>query len=289
MINSYLSMIIYKNMNLFNITSYLLISLSCFSQKAENVHIQQQSKNVIVTYDIIEKKCKYEYNVELYYSSNDSNWTQALKGLSGNIGKNIPGGSGKKIIWDVSKDACKVADTSFEYKVDLKLADTDIYYTDERDCKKYRIVKIGSQTWMAENLNFTLPNSNTSGCYNNSEDSCKKYGRLYNWYTAQHICPAGSHLPLKEEFDTLLNYVGGAGNNAYNSLIKSDTLGFNIFYSGWRDGRDYRFKDFGSMGGFWASEMDFYTGWTLYINNHEIYSNGGSKKDGFSVRCILNK
>jgi uncharacterized protein (TIGR02145 family) len=101
------------------------------------------------------------------------------------------------------------------------VSETPDTFTDERDGQKYRTVKIGNQTWMAENLNY-LPedgggwscrNYGESAydgcwCYGRSADSCKKYGMLYDWITAVEVCPVGYHLPSNEEWDELLMAVG---------------------------------------------------------------------------------
>jgi uncharacterized protein (TIGR02145 family) len=68
-------------------------------------------------------------------------------------------------------------------------------------------VRIGNQTWMAKNLDRATTNSK---CYNNSIDSCAKYGRLYNWNDAKSACPSGWHLPSDAEWTQLTDYVGGA-------------------------------------------------------------------------------
>ena len=110
----------------------------------------------------------------------------------------------------------------------------DSLMTDARDGRKYRVVTIGSQQWMAENLNFNDNSNNLKGktyCYGfNSvygasdphEDNCEKGGRLYSWTAAmnvnskwfeasayaagkidslyQGICPSGWRIPTSEEW-----------------------------------------------------------------------------------------
>ncbi|MDD4554177.1 MAG: fibrobacter succinogenes major paralogous domain-containing protein [Bacteroidales bacterium] len=100
--------------------------------------------------------------------------------------------------------------------------------TDARDGKTYNTVLIGSQCWMAHNLNIGARingSQNQSNdqliekyCYNDLESNCDIYGGLYQWNEAmqyvttpgvQGICPEGWYLPTDAEWTTLTTFLGG--------------------------------------------------------------------------------
>jgi uncharacterized protein (TIGR02145 family) len=170
-------------------------------------------------------------------------------------------------------------------------------FTDSRDGKKYRTVTIGDQTWMAENLNY---NASSSKCYNNSESNCKKYGRLYNWYTAIEVCPSGWHLPDKAEWDYLIET---AGEEQIANKLKAksswkyggngqDTYGFTALPSGTGDSSG-NFNGVGFVCDLWSS-YEYYNNsshaYNMNINIDNYYVGWGiSGKDCLlSVRCVRN-
>ncbi|MCL2283654.1 MAG: hypothetical protein FWC26_10120, partial [Fibromonadales bacterium] len=99
-------------------------------------------------------------------------------------------------------------------------------FTDPRDGKTYKTVKIGTQTWMAQNMNY---NSSGSSCYDNNSSGCEKFGRLYNWEAAKQACPVGWHLPSDNEWQVLVNYVRSEliAGKRYKSKIDWDLYDFS--------------------------------------------------------------
>ncbi len=167
-------------------------------------------------------------------------------------------------------------------------------FTDSRDGKKYRMVTIGSQTWMAENLNFK---TDSSFCYNDSAEYCSKYGRLYTWAAAVGVCPKGWHLPSQTEWGVLITAVGGS--SVAGKKLKSmygwtssgngtDAFAFSILPAGYRSNNGHCYNE-DDLAGFWSS--------TEYSSNHaydvnlnygydDVELNYSSKSKGLSVRCI---
>ncbi len=188
------------------------------------------------------------------------------------------------------------------YDIDLKEErndkGNDIGLKDRRDGKIYKTVKIGVQTWMAENLNYDYNHGTAkSFCYENEPENCDKYGRLYAWRDAVTACPAGWHLPSKKEFETLLYSVGG--ENVVGTTLKFrsgwvgngngiDKFGFGALPAGYCS-RYGVFRDEGYFAYFWSStEYDSYGAYRLdlYCSNEGARLLNGDRYDRFSVRCV---
>jgi len=114
----------------------------------------------------------------------------------------------------------------------LALAAYGQQLVDSRDNKKYKTVKIGTQTWMAENLNY---NADSSKCHKNQPANCNKYGRLYDWNSAKTSCPKSWHLPSNEEWDALYHFADSSSSEYTDSLAYYRLLDYYYDDATWND------------------------------------------------------
>ena len=179
-------------------------------------------------------------------------------------------------------------------------------FTDPRDEQKYRTVKIGGLTWMAENLNYK---SEASWCYGDDESNCAKYGRLYDWQSANAACPGGWRLPTRDEWNKVVEATvdqriagkklksksgwercdkdGGACVEDGNG---TDDYGFSALPGGFRTYG--RFNNAGYIGRWWsATENGAENAYDRHIDYNYDYAGESNviKKLDFSVRCVARE
>lgn len=183
-------------------------------------------------------------------------------------------------------------------------------FTDSRDGQSYDVVKIGSLTWMAENLNYE---TETSACPEGDSRNCKRLGQLYTWVDAKTVCPEGWHLPTKSDFAELISAasrddarpLAGAALKSRDGWFKkgngTDDFGFNALPAGYRgaiskadDGTIYggKFEGIGGYAYFWSATEDsenpesnaYYL--FLSFSSDAASLNAFAKDDYRSVRCV---
>ena len=170
---------------------------------------------------------------------------------------------------------------------------------DERDGQIYRTVKIGNQTWMAENLNYADSVSSPNLLRNNwcldDKDSCAKYGRYYSWNAAVGVCPNGWHIPGFEEWAELYsamseNHEAMQAKGFEKWEKATDEYGFSVFPAGGCDDIEggMCFDEELGIARFWAATADIsFWGYNWYVDASEAYLDRHDFKwPGFNVRCI---
>jgi uncharacterized protein (TIGR02145 family) len=192
--------------------------------------------------------------------------------------------------------------------------------TDPRDGKTYSTVQIGTQCWMAQNLNIgTRINSPTDQsqngiiekyCYNDTETECDTYGGLYQWdeimnYTTtegvQGICMAGWHIPTIMELIEMRDYLGidsagGAMKEAGTihwsppNLGATNSSGFTALPGGFRYLNGVTYSQSTICYGWSSTQVpttDAYL-WMLTHDIAEMWWVAIPRQYGVSVRCLKN-
>jgi uncharacterized protein (TIGR02145 family) len=197
----------------------------------------------------------------------------------------------------------------------------------DQDLNYYNTVKTGTQIWMAENLKTGSPVNLGKAQQNNGiieyfmapgGSNVQRYGGLYQWNemmqykpsdagstgTTQGVCPDGWHLPAYNEWNILINYLGGANNagtklKAISSYWIQGTAnptnesGFSGLPGGINimSGNLYH-EEIGRAGYWWiATEVTGTEAYTLELTYDKTSSEIVNKPKfyGCSVRCVKNR
>ncbi len=215
------------------------------------------------------------------------------------------------------------------------LVSKGFYTVEDIDGNSYMVVIIGEQIWMQSNLRVTRYNDGTpiplmadrldwtvasaSGepCYcwydNDSALYAGSFGALYNWYAVNtgKLCPVGWHVPDKDDWTTLMDYIGGsdvAGGKlkaiaeserpdevmitawtAPNTGASNET-GFKALPGGYR-GVTGVYAEKGNTGEWWSGtttsvQSILASGWIITYNESRLVERSSNKRLGLSVRCL---
>jgi uncharacterized protein (TIGR02145 family) len=271
---------------------FVILALSwqyVIPQEINDIKARQNGEKIIISYNLIDNSGKY--NIDLYFTTNGGNiWEGPLQSVSGEVGTGITPGYNKKITWDVLRDkGYLVSDqVQFEIRAEKQMESMNPYMhyiADSRDGKAYKVINAGNQVWMAENINYESPTG--SWCYNQVFSNCDTHGRLYTWTEAQNACPAGWHLPTREEWKEFSHFVN-SNRDKIRQLARNGTLDLDVKFGGLRTIRGtFRFKDHSAF--YWTATP------ASQKNAYAIGFGGGQqsavlraqpKMMGLSVRCI---
>jgi len=177
------------------------------------------------------------------------------------------------------------------------MANTFGFFTDERDYREYKFVKIGEQFWMAENLDYGVRINGYKDAdpeneeiekyyYDNDPEKGATYGGLYQWEemmqgsgateelisTVQGVCPAGWHVPSYNEWYDMIKLVKFnipsklKSQEGWNVIMEADTVRWD--FNGTDDygfralGSGYRHYETTDEGSFYLTEGVYTYFWT---------------------------
>lgn len=193
------------------------------------------------------------------------------------------------------------------------------------DGNTYNTISIGSQIWMKENLKtvhynngdpislvtdleeWALTETGSYCDYNNSLSDGNIYGHLYNYYAVKddrNICPSGWHVPSDNEWNTLVDYLGGsevAGSKmkekgekywTIQNIDATNTSGFSAIPGGGRYPEYYHINE---VAYWWTSSAGTISGgWgaiyrAIAYDSKMVYRfDNAALANGYNVRCIKN-
>lgn len=204
---------------------------------------------------------------------------------------------------------------------DIITVDTTLESITDFDGNIYKIVKVGEQIWMRENLRSLHYDDGTTienvHVYNDNEYNAAIYGRLYSWNAIMHgslsstsipsgvkgVCPCGWHMPSDNEWYTLINYLGGtsiAGSKMketgvtyweYPNVGAENTTFLSVRPAG--NMQSESFYQLGTTTAFWTTAK-YHISYARYVfldnlTTRAVIYNDGNISDLYSVRCLKNE
>jgi len=280
---------------------------------------------VDIYYDLAGPEPAYTITVEASFDGG-ATFTPA-DSVSGDAGAGVTPGTGKHIVCKLGAEFPGQFTNQGQVRLTASLVlpwNCGDPFTDPRDNQEYATVQIGTQCWMAENLNIgtmiTGASNQTNNaiiekyCYDNSAANCDVYGGLYQWNEMMQyvttpgvkgICPDGWHLPTDAEYCTLTQFIdptvncgvtGWSGTDV-GTKMKSTTgwygggngtnaSGFTALPGGYRNPNGlFNYLTYDAF--FWSSSESGTNAWyrSLSCIFATVYRGYDNKGSGFSVRC----
>ena len=182
-----------------------------------------------ITYDLAGPEPDYFITVEASFDSGTT--FNPADSVSGDAGAGVVSGTGKHIEWKFGEEYPGQYSNEMQIRLTASLVlpwNCGDPFVDARDSQSYTTVEIGTQCWMAENLNIgTMINGSNNQsqqtpeviekyCYDNNTANCDEYGGMYQWNEMMQyvttpgikgICPDNWRLPTDAEWCTLEQFV----------------------------------------------------------------------------------
>ena len=198
----------------------LVFALVMKAENASNVCIRQEGKSIIITYDLSKRSV-----VRVLMSSNNSSYYTELKAVSGNVGKGVPAGKARKIVWHPLDEYGEFVAKNVRFKVEA-LSSYD-YYTQNAKIKTLVMGQVGYS--VAPQLSYGVMIGqmyNGIGWYANfrsnfnfvasPELECDEKGVINGempFYTGKK---QSSHLVINAGF--MMNFLEWSAKNKFNTL-----------------------------------------------------------------------
>ena len=206
--------------------SFIFIALGLCAENAINIRVRQEGKSIIVTYDLSQKSV-----VRLLMASGNSEHYTELKAVSGNVGKAVPAGENRKIVWKPLEENEKFIAQNVRFKVEAQSAYE--YYAQNAKIKTLVIGQVGYSVapqlsygamigQMYKGIGWFVSGRSNFQFNTPTELACNEEGYIDNerpFYTGNistthYIINAGFMMNVlekttKNKFNTLRFYLGG--------------------------------------------------------------------------------